>query len=283
VARHPRIVVRVVTWNLFHGRDHPPESELRTWRSRILRTTELGAKHAQVNRPLLREFAAVLARLPAGAQGEGWELALLQETPPRWLRPLCEATGASGASALTSRNFPHFARAAVARLNPDLIASNEGGSNQVLARPVWALAEVARETIAVRPERRRMLLVRLHEPLGRSLVVANLHASVGGRPDEVLDAADRAVRWSEGAPLVFGGDLNLRPEQAPDAFLELERRYGLRGVTAPGAIDHLLARGLTVREGPRAIPPEGRELPATGGRAIRLSDHSPVVGTFEVE
>jgi endonuclease/exonuclease/phosphatase (EEP) superfamily protein YafD len=219
-----------------------------------------------------------------------WEVALLQETPPRWLRPLCEATGASGASALTSRNFLHFARAAVARLNPDLIASNEGGSNQVLARAAtcpphggWSLAEVARETIALRPERRRMLLVRLREPLGRALVVANLHASVGGHPDELLDAADRAVRWSGGAPLVFGGDLNLRPEEAPAAFRELERRHGLRGVTAPGAIDHLLARGLMVRERSRAIPPEGRELPAAGGRAIRLSDHSPVVATFEVE
>jgi endonuclease/exonuclease/phosphatase family metal-dependent hydrolase len=203
--------------------------------------------------------------------------------PPRWLRPLCEATAASGASALTSRNFPHIARAALARLNPDLIASNEGGSNQVLARPPWALAEVARATIAVRPERRRMLLVRLREPLGRELVVANLHASVGGRVDEVLGAADRAAEWSRGAPLVFGGDLNLRPEQAPTAFGELERRHGLRGVTAPDAIDHLLARGLTVREPARPLPPEDRELEGPGGRAIRLSDHSPVVATFEVE
>jgi endonuclease/exonuclease/phosphatase family metal-dependent hydrolase len=202
---------------------------------------------------------------------------------------LCEATATSGSSALTSRNFPHFARATLARLNPDLIASNEGGSNQVLARPAacpphggWSLAEVARETIALWPERRRMLLVRLHEPLGRTLVVANLHASVGGRSEEVLDAADRAVSWSGGAPLVFGGDLNLRPAEAPQAFRELERRYGLRGATAPGAIDHLLVRGVTVRERPRAIPPAGRELPGPGGRAIRLSDHSPVVATFEV-
>ena len=118
----------------------------------------------QVNRPLRDEFATVLAAL-------SWDVALLQEVPPRWLRPLCEACGAGGASALTSRNALHALRAALARLNPDLIASNEGGSNQVLARPPWRIATTRRETIARRPERRRMLLVRLVEPGGRELVV----------------------------------------------------------------------------------------------------------------
>jgi endonuclease/exonuclease/phosphatase family metal-dependent hydrolase len=237
--------------------------------------TERNATHVQVNRPLLPEFAALLAGLP-------WEVALLQEVPPRWLRPLGRASAASGASALTSRNFPPLARAALARLNPDLIASNEGGSNVVLARAPWWLVDVARETIARQPERRRMLLVRLREPSGRELVVANLHASTGGKAGEVLDAAERAAEWSRGAPLLFGGDLNLRPEEAPDAFGELERRHALRGATRLGAIDHLLARGMSALDEPRAVPPEGRERPADGARAIRLSDHSPVVATFEV-
>jgi endonuclease/exonuclease/phosphatase family metal-dependent hydrolase len=275
VTRHPRIVVRAVTWNLFHGRDDPPDPALATWRSRILRVTERNATHVQVNRPLLAEFAALLAGLP-------WEVALLQEVPPRWLRPLGRASAASGASALTSRNFPHLARTALARLNPDLIASHEGGSNVVLARAPWWLVEVARETIARHPERRRMLLVRLREPSGRELVVANLHASTGGKAREVLAAAERAAAWSGEAPLLFGGDLNLRPGEAPDAFGELERRHGLSGVTSPGAIDHLLARGLSVLDEPRAVPPEARERQAEGVRAIRLSDHSPVVATFEV-
>ena len=128
-----------------------------------------------------------------------------------------------------------------------------------------------------------MLLVRLREPRGRELAVANLHASVGGRAGEVLAAAERAVLWAGDSPLVFGGDLNLRPEEAPAAFRELERRYGLRGATAPRAIDHLLVRGLTVRERPRALAPSERELPEIEGRVIRLSDHSPVVAAFEVE
>ena len=242
----------------------------------MFRRTERSATHAQVNRPLPREFAAALAGMP-------WDVALLQEVPPRWLRPLGQAASASGASALTSRNFPHLLRAGVARWNPDLIASNEGGSNQVLVRPPWRLGEVARVTIARRPERRRMLLVRLHGAGGRKLAVANVHASTGGRADEVLAAAERAVDCAGPSPLVFGGDLNLRPERAAEAFDELERRLGLRGITARGAIDHLLVRGLTVHEAQRAIPPEGRELPDADGRAIRLSDHSPVVAAFEVE
>ena len=70
-----------LTWNLFHGRDHPPDPALFTWRSRLLRTTERDATHAQVNRDLLAEFAAVLAAAE-------WDVALLQECPPRWGAPL---------------------------------------------------------------------------------------------------------------------------------------------------------------------------------------------------
>ena len=218
-----------------------------------------------------------MARLP-------WDVALLQEAPPGWLRPLSREAAASGASALTSRNFPHALRAWLARVNPDLVASAEGGSNQLLARSPWRVESVERVTIARRPERRRMMLVRLRRDAGGDLAVANLHASTGDRAGEVLAAADRAVAWSAGAPLVFGGDLNLRPARAADAFAELRRRFGLAPPTGPHAIDHLLVRGLTVLEPPRQLAPAEREVrDAATGRAIRLSDHSPVVATFEVE
>ena len=275
VTRHPRIVVRVVTWNLFHGRDDPPDPSLRTWRSRLLRITERSATHEQVNRPLRDEFAARLAAL-------AWDVALLQEVPPGWLRPLAGAARASGASALTARNFLHIVRAALARLNPDLVASGEGGSNQVLARPSWRISRVARRTTAPRPERRRMLLVRLREPGGAELVVANVHLSTRDPTDEALAAAQYAVAWSDGAPLVFGGDLNLRPDRAPAAFAELGARHGLSGATAPGAIDHLLVRGLVPLHEAEAFAPSAREVPGSDGLAIRLSDHSPVAATFEV-
>src|SRR5207247_687307 len=135
VAGHPGIVVRAFSWNLFHGRDYPPDPALFTWRSRLLRVTESNDVHAQVNRPLLREFAAAIA-------AQRWEVALLQEAPPRWLRPLARAAGAGGASVLTSRNFAAALRAALAWVNPDLVASNEGGSNQLLVRPPWHVVDL---------------------------------------------------------------------------------------------------------------------------------------------
>src|SRR5918999_3045 len=98
MARHRGIVVGVLTWNLFHGRDFPPDPALLSWRSRLLRSTERGATHAQVNRPLLDEFSGWLADRP-------WELALLQEAPPRWLAELGRRCRADGAIALTSRNL----------------------------------------------------------------------------------------------------------------------------------------------------------------------------------
>ena len=94
------------------------------------------------------------------------------------------------------------------------------------------------------------------------------------------DAASAAVEWSEGDPLVFGGDMNLRPARDPFAFVELRERFGLAEPTGPNAIDHLLARGLEAAARPRRLPPEEREVDDADGLRIRLSDHAPVVATF---
>jgi endonuclease/exonuclease/phosphatase family metal-dependent hydrolase len=273
------IVVSVLTWNLFHGRDFPPEEGLRTLRSRLLRTTELGATHAQVNRSLLAEFTGWLAARP-------WDVAFLQEAPPRWLRPLAAGCGASGASALTSRNFLAAFRAAAAHLNPDLIASNEGGSNQVLLRPPARLLEVRRLTLRLWPERRRMLWARVGLVGGKRLALANVHATAGdprAAAEDVELAAERAVEWAGGDSLVFGGDLNLRPRRQPEPFDALERRFGLAAPTAPGSIDHLLASGLEVVRSPATLPPEARDVPGPRGLDLRLSDHAPVGATFSLQ
>jgi endonuclease/exonuclease/phosphatase family metal-dependent hydrolase len=276
VTRHPGRVVRALSWNLFHGRDHPPDPALFTRRSRLLGIEERNATHVQVNRPLDREFHGFVASLD-------WDVALLQEVPPRWLRPLCHAAGASGASALTSRNWLAFARTAIARLNPDLIASNEGGSNQVLARPPWRIVSVRRHVLAREPERRTLLWVLLEGPDGARLAVANLHASTGGREatrSEVAESARLAVEWSGDAPLVYGGDLNLRPKRAPGVFAELRERHGLAGEAPPAAIDHLLARGARPLGPPAA---QHAELRRRDGLLLRLSDHAYVTASFEVE
>jgi endonuclease/exonuclease/phosphatase family metal-dependent hydrolase len=264
--------MRVLTWNLYHGRDFPPDPALFSPRSRLRRAPQRGATHVQLNRSLLDEFASVL-------DGLEWDVALLQEAPPRWFAELGRRTRSSGVRVLTSRNWCPAIQGRLADWNPDLIASGEGGSNQILVRHPERIVEHRRLTLARRPERRRMQWVRLES----GVCVANLHASAGRArraAAEVVRAAAAAVTWSGAEPLVFGGDLNLRPARDPQLFAALAERFGLGDPTAPRAIDHLLARGLEVAERPRRLAPEERELADVSGLRIRLSDHAPVVATF---
>src|SRR3954452_17478915 len=95
-------LVRVLTWNLFHGRAVPERP-----------------------RPLLAEFAAAIA-------GWDWDVALLHEGPPSWPRrvpPWCppelgRAAGAEHRVVLTSRNWLLPLRRLVAERRPDIIKSN---------------------------------------------------------------------------------------------------------------------------------------------------------------
>ena len=265
-----------VSWNLFHGRDFPPDPALFTWCSRLLRIEERGTTHVQVNRDLEEEFARVLA-------AARWDVALLQECPPRFAASLARACEAESHRVLTSRNSLGALRAAVARLNPDLIASGEGGSNLTLVRASGALGEIVeRRELEIhrgRPERRAMAFTRT----ASGVCVANLHAT-NDRPalaaEDVLKAARAGAGWAGGAPLVFGGDLNLRPASDPSVFDALRDGFGLVGTTGPQAIDHLLSRGATVVEPAAPWPAERRELPHDG-LALRLSDHAPVEAAFE--
>jgi endonuclease/exonuclease/phosphatase family metal-dependent hydrolase len=227
---------------------------------------------------LLPEFGDVLDSIE-------WDVALLQEAPPRWREALARRLGAESAITLTSRNFGAPIRAWIADRWPNLIKSNEGGSNQLLVRAPWRIVEVREHTIARRPERRRMLWARLAGPEGGALAVANLHGSVDSVPGaraQVLEAAERAVEWAGDLPLVFGGDLNLRPSRQPQVFAELERRFGLKPPTARDAIDHLLARGVELVEAPRRAASEERELTAPDASALRLSDHAYVTASVGI-
>lgn len=268
--------ITVLSWNLFHGRDHPPDPKLRTWRSRLLRFAERNETHVQVNRDLTEEFATMLAEAE-------WDVAMLQEAPPRFAEPLAKACRAEWHRTLTSRNSLGALRGLLARQNPDLMASGEGGSNLILVRVPGRLGGIAeRREIAIHegePERRAMGFVRT----ASGVCVANLHAT-NDWPDlaaeDVAKAARAALEWAAGAPLVFGGDLNLRPANQPRIFERLRDEFGMEGPpTGPTAIDHVFVRGLEVLEPPRAWPPEQRELPLDG-RALRLSDHAPVQARF---
>ena len=130
-----------------------------------------------------------------------------------------------------------------------------------------------------------MVWARVRLPGGETVCLSNLHASAGlprKASGELLAAARSAVDWSGAEPLVFGGDMNLRPARDPLAFAELRERYGLGDPTGRHAIDHLLSRGLEVTEPPRRLPGAERELPAQDGLRLRLSDHAPVIASYEV-
>ena len=112
--------------------------------------------------------------------------------------------------------------------------------------------------------------------LAGGLCVGGLHASTADplAVEELRAAARAALEWSGGAPLILGGDFNVRPRDS-GIYDELAASHGLAGPTAPDAINHLLCRGLDVLEPPTAWAPERREL-SEGGLRLRLSDHSPV-------
>jgi endonuclease/exonuclease/phosphatase family metal-dependent hydrolase len=273
-----------LSWNVFHGRDAPPDPELYTLRSRLLRTTTRNATHVQVNRSLREEFAELIA-------ATRWDVCLLQECPPAWASHIAEHSQASMHRVRTSRNWLSPFRRLIARHNPDLMGSWEGGSNLTLARLPWRIVETRSVLLNRLParrlrERRRMALTRL-VGADREVCVANLHLSTGpSKPAaaEARRAARIAIEWARGAPLLLGGDFNLRPRSSA-VFDELCETAGLCGATDPDAIDHLLARGLEVIEAPRRWKPERRELEVPAGlerRRIRLSDHAPVEARFRV-
>jgi endonuclease/exonuclease/phosphatase family metal-dependent hydrolase len=276
----------VLSWNVFHGRDAPPNPALHTLRSRVLRRDEHDDTHVQVNRPLRDEFAQLIA-------GARWDVCLLQEAPPYWDAELARATGAASYVTLTSRNWFAYLRARLGWWNPDLLGSWEGGSNITLVRPPWRIAGAPR-SLLLNPlpgrglrERRRMSFVRIRDA-DADVGIANLHLTAGTRhaaEREALRAARTAVRWAgEATPLIIGGDFNLRP-RTTNVFERLQREVGLAAPTAPTALDHLLARGLEVIRPPAAWPPERREQAVPVGlesRRLRLSDHPPVEATYGV-
>lgn len=169
--------LRVLTWNLFHGRAVPPRDE-----------------------DLFEAFAMRLA-------GWRWDVALLQEVPPWWPRALARACDADARCALTSRNALLPLRRAVASRRPELTRANGGGCNAILVRGLGGVRAHAQRRVRVWPERRVVHAVRV----GDGRWFANVHASTRPPRARADVAAACAVLggWADEAPLVLGGDLNL--------------------------------------------------------------------------
>lgn len=254
--------LRVLTWNLFHGRAVPP-----------------------AGRALLGEFATTLA-------GWEWDVALLQECPRWWPGALAAVAGADHRSAPTSRNQLAPLRRALAVRAPDLVRSGGGGCNAILVRRP-AIAAHAVRRLRLWPERRVMHAVRLADGTWVANLHAQAHSAERAHADHAVarEALDRwtaldpglergaptpsgehspvdpgrepAPRAGRGhpplhpgrgrAPLVVGGDLNLRRVHWP-GFLH----------AGASDVDHIFARGLSV-VAPGAVLERGR-----------LSDHAPL-------
>jgi endonuclease/exonuclease/phosphatase family metal-dependent hydrolase len=144
--------VRVLTWNLMHGRAVVP-----------------------AGRELFEEFAAAL-------HGWGWDVALLQEVPPWWPAQL----GYEHRQVLTSRNWGLALRRAVAVRWPDLIKSNGGGANAILTREA-SISEHRVRRLSRLPERRWVHAVRLSD----GLWVGNTHTEASAAQGEAAAVAVR--------------------------------------------------------------------------------------------
>ena len=172
------ITLRLLTWNLKHGRSVPSSG-----------------------RDLLDEFARALA-------GWSWDVALLQEAPPWWPALLGARLGASARLVLTSRNELLPLRRAIAERWPDVIKSGGGGSNAILVRSA-KIVEHRTLRLALLPERRQLQAVRL-EP---GIWIGNLHATAHNARAAASEAergAATILQWAAAAPAVLGGDFNLR-------------------------------------------------------------------------
>jgi endonuclease/exonuclease/phosphatase family metal-dependent hydrolase len=213
--------MRVLTWNLKHGRAVP-----------------------SAGRDLFDEFAAALA-------GWDWDLGLLQEVPPWWPSSLGVRLAADEWLVLTSRNFLLPIRRAIAERWPDAIKSNGGGANAILVRGDQVVEHRVRR-LCIRPERRWVHAVRLGDA---GVWVANVHC--GGPAREAQRAAETASRWAGEAPLVLGGDFNIR-QLTLDGFAR----------AAAHDVDYVFVRGLSIMSDAEVLD------------RGRLSDHAPVAVTI---
>jgi endonuclease/exonuclease/phosphatase family metal-dependent hydrolase len=170
--------LRVLTWNLFHGRSVP-----------------------RAGRQLFDEFGSALGRWE-------WDVALLQEVPPWWAASLAERVGADQRMVLTSRNALLPLRRAVAVRWPDLIKSNGGGSNAIMVRG-RSIEEHRVVRLGCLKERRWMHAVRL----AGETWVGNLHTN--SDTSQGRRAAAELLRWAAGSPAVLGGDFNVAPLELP--------------------------------------------------------------------
>jgi len=295
-------VIRVLTWNLFHGRDGLPGLR-ETLASTLLRRPVDDGRYVHLNRKLTGLMAD---RIRAWAP----DVCALQEVPTGAVDEIAARTGMAVAVATTGPLIgPRRLRDALGAHNPDLWRTHEGNANLLLVgralelvpgsartvrlNPLPAILGAARplrleagELLRYLPEPRRAVIARVRAADGADVAVASLHCHNARHPELVVRELARAARALEslaaGTAMILAGDLNAGPGHPALAALAAQ---GWSGAPAPPGvtIDRVLARGLEVVEPERAIPPSEREaLTRLRGRVrrVRLSDHDPVVAVL---
>lgn len=255
------------TWNVFHGNTQP--------------------------RGPTRHLAAI-ARL---AVADSPAVVCLQELPAATIDDLHGWTGYGVVGEIASRPLlPRRLAARITDLHPGLIRSAvEGQANAVLVSPELRVLDRAsvvlndrryRERVAGRlslsrvarlawaRERRVCQAVRVATDGGRTLVVANLHAT-SSRDKRIGDAELlRAATFADGVahpgePVVLAGDFNVTVVSSPTLRALSGDEWGF-SEAGPG-IDHVLVRGLEVVE-PEVHWDDARRRHGD----VLLSDHDPV-------
>lgn len=297
--------IRVITWNLFHGRDGLPGL------GATARSTWLGApvddgRHLHLNRKLTHLMAG---RLRAWSP----DICALQEVPTAGIREIARITGMSALWATTGPLLgPRRLRDSLAARNPDLWRTHEGNANvllvgprlelipgsrrsvrlnpvHVIARAAPRLGLEAGELLRYLPEPRRMVMARVRTPAGGEIVVGCTHCHNARHPDlvggEITRAAGALAEEARGGAAVLAGDLNAPPSHPVFAALAAAGWGGARPEPGIGiGIDRILHRGLGASVPARRLPAAEREVGVLWRgrpRRVRLSDHDPVLVTLD--
>jgi hypothetical protein len=260
----------VRTWNVFHGRSHPPGKEL---------------------------FLERMVRLASEDQPAAL---LLQEVPPWALERLVEWSGMTVVGEVAARpsigplpSTAELGRRITALDPPRLLGAFTGQANAILLDPALQVFEEQAIVLNARgfrraqaewlglplvdelywaKERRVCHAVRVRLPDGRIAVIANFHAT-GSRDKRIPDAeVMRAATFADALVgpdeiCVLGGDFNITTERSVSLADLATPEWGFS--TAGAGIDHVLVRGADVSE-PVRWPIARRKVDG-----VVVSDHAP--------
>ena len=253
------------TWNVFHGMSSPPD------RHSYLRQVVQLATEDEPDVVCLQEVPAwALDRLGAWSGMQVFGAVAKRPLLPRELgRTLTALNQGLLRSLLVGQANAILLRQGLRAVATDMLVLNPPSFRRRVSRELGLPANTRRRWAK---ERRVCHAVRLALPDGRTMTVANLHAT-SYRIDERLADAEvlRAAVFLDAvaAPndiAVLAGDFNLVTDRSP-ALAEI----AAWGFSLPGrGIDHILVRGATTSP-ERRWPEERRVIDGA-----LVSDHAPV-------